>query len=163
MHTPGPPIDIKPIIPPALSSVYDTWHFAPAVRVGALIFCSGVIGTGPGGAPPDSLESVESVASAAGASLSDLRGIDDPEAQFVTAFEVVAAVLAEAGATLADVVELTTYHVDLRTHIDTFVAVKDRYLTEPYPAWTAIGVSELIVPGGLVEIRAIAVQKPVNH
>ena len=34
--------------------------------------------------------------------------------------------------------------------------VKDRYILEPYPAWTAIGVSELIVPGGLMEIRAIA-------
>ena len=37
-----------------------------------------------------------------------------------------------------------------------FMAVKDRYLREPYPAWTAIGVAELIVPGGLVELRAVA-------
>ena len=49
------------------------------------------------------------------------------------------------------------YHVDIGRHMETFMAVKDRYLTEPYPAWTAIGVSELVVPGGLVEIRAIAV------
>lgn len=37
-----------------------------------------------------------------------------------------------------------------------FMAVRDRYLMAPYPAWTAIGVAELIVPGGLVELRAIA-------
>jgi hypothetical protein len=29
-------------------------------------------------------------------------------------------------------------------------------LPEPYPAWTGIGVVELAVPGGLVEIRATA-------
>jgi hypothetical protein len=34
--------------------------------------------------------------------------------------------------------------------------VKDRYLPEPFPAWTAIGVVELAVPGGLVEVRATA-------
>ena len=34
--------------------------------------------------------------------------------------------------------------------------VKDRFIRAPYPAWTAIGASELIVPGGLVELRAIA-------
>jgi enamine deaminase RidA (YjgF/YER057c/UK114 family) len=27
---------------------------------------------------------------------------------------------------------------------------------EPYPAWTAIGVSALAIPGALVEIRATA-------
>jgi enamine deaminase RidA (YjgF/YER057c/UK114 family) len=34
--------------------------------------------------------------------------------------------------------------------------VKDRYLSAPYPAWTAIGISELAIPGGLVEIKVIA-------
>jgi enamine deaminase RidA (YjgF/YER057c/UK114 family) len=34
--------------------------------------------------------------------------------------------------------------------------VRDRYLKEPYPAWTAIGVAELAVPGGLVEVKVIA-------
>jgi hypothetical protein len=29
-------------------------------------------------------------------------------------------------------------------------------VSEPYPAWTAIGISELAVPGGLVEIKVIA-------
>jgi enamine deaminase RidA (YjgF/YER057c/UK114 family) len=51
---------------------------------------------------------------------------------------------------------LTTFHVGLREHLGTFVAVKDRYLEAPYPAWTAIGVVELAVPGALVEIRVTA-------
>ncbi len=57
---------------------------------------------------------------------------------------------------MSDVVEITTYHVELKRHLDTFVRVKDEYVAEPYPAWTAIGVSELITDGALVEIRAIA-------
>jgi enamine deaminase RidA (YjgF/YER057c/UK114 family) len=34
--------------------------------------------------------------------------------------------------------------------------VKDEYVTAPYPAWTAIGVSDLITPGTTVEVRLIA-------
>ena len=30
-------------------------------------------------------------------------------------------------------------------------------ISEPYPAWTAIGCTELAMPGGLVEIRVQAV------
>jgi enamine deaminase RidA (YjgF/YER057c/UK114 family) len=36
------------------------------------------------------------------------------------------------------------------------MAVKDSFLPSPYPAWTAVGISELAVPGALVEIRAVA-------
>jgi enamine deaminase RidA (YjgF/YER057c/UK114 family) len=55
-----------------------------------------------------------------------------------------------------DVAELTSYHVDLRKHLDDFIAVKDRHIQRPYPAWSAIGVSELITPGALVELRVVA-------
>jgi enamine deaminase RidA (YjgF/YER057c/UK114 family) len=34
--------------------------------------------------------------------------------------------------------------------------VKDEFISPPYPAWTAIGVSELITEGVLIEIRVIA-------
>ncbi|MDP3897583.1 MAG: Rid family hydrolase, partial [Mesorhizobium sp.] len=81
------------------------------------------------------------------------------EAQFATAFEALSAILAEAGAGLSDIVELTTYHVDIATHMEAFMRVRDLYLSEPWPAWTAIGVAELVVPGGLVEIRAVAVAR----
>jgi hypothetical protein len=49
------------------------------------------------------------------------------------------------------------YHVDLRLHLDTFKAAKDRPLLPAYPAWSAIGVAELITEGALVEIRVVAV------
>jgi enamine deaminase RidA (YjgF/YER057c/UK114 family) len=65
-------------------------------------------------------------------------------------------VLAAAGASFADVIEMTTFHVGLRAHMPIFMQVKDRDLRAPYPVWTAIGITDLAVAGGLVEIKVIA-------
>ncbi len=120
------------VIPKEMEGTYKQLHFAPAVRDGDRLFCSGQIGTGPDGRP-----------------------LEDSEAQFVQAFENVKTVLEAGGATLDDVIDITTYHVGFREHIAKFAEVKDRYISEPYPAWTAIGVSELAF-GGLVEIQVVA-------
>ncbi len=120
------------VVPSSQQGLYDRFHFAPAVRAGNLLLCSGQIGTGADGRPQA-----------------------DPEAQFVAAFEQVQAVLREARLDWSDVVEITTFHVGMQ-HLGAFASVKDRYLGAPYPAWTAIGVSELAFPGGLVEVRATA-------
>lgn len=157
----------RTIVPAALREVYDKWHFAPAVVANGMIHCSGIIGTSPGGETPPGLGSGmaalegarATLDASADAPLAALMAVRDPEAQFATAFEALKAILAEAGAGLPDVVELTTYHVDMGRHMETFMKVRDRYFAEPWPAWTAIGVSELIVPGGLVEIRAVAVER----
>jgi enamine deaminase RidA (YjgF/YER057c/UK114 family) len=109
------------------------WHLAPALDTGDFVFFSGQTGCRPDG----------SVAS-------------NPEEQFREAFEFLTANLASAGLTFGDVVEITTYHVDLRKHLAAFTKVKDEYVTAPYPAWSAIGVTELITKGTLVEIRIIA-------
>ncbi len=121
------------VIPKGTELFYERLHFAPAVKDGDRLFCSGVIGLNADGSAPA-----------------------DPEAQFTRAFESLGDVLAAAGASFADVVDLTTFHVGLQAHLRTFAQVKNRFVVEPYPTWTAIGVSELAVPGGLVEIRAIA-------
>jgi enamine deaminase RidA (YjgF/YER057c/UK114 family) len=126
------------VIPSSMRAMYDRFHFAPAVRAGTALLCSGQIGIG-----------------------SDGRAIADPTEQFVAAFENVRAVLGEAGLGFGDIVELTTYHAGGMQHLGAFMQVKDRYLPEPYPAWTAIGVTELAIPGGLVEIRVTA-QAPAS-
>jgi len=46
--------------------------------------------------------------------------------------------------------------VGLQEHIGAFMKVKDEFIKEPYPAWTAIGITELAVPGARVEIRVRA-------
>lgn len=52
---------------------------------------------------------------------------------------------------------MTTYHVGLSKHLTAFIKVKDEFIGSPYPAWTAIGGSELITDGtqaGLRKTRA---------
>jgi enamine deaminase RidA (YjgF/YER057c/UK114 family) len=126
------------IIPQALQGVYDNWHFAPAVVTDGLIFCSGIIGTSPDGEPPaeNGLAGAEATTAQASSELNALVAVRDPEAQFATAFEALRAILQAAGANLSDLMEITTYHVDISRHMAIFVQVKDRYvlpLTQPGP------------------------------
>ena len=121
------------VIPKGMEHYYERFHFAPAVKDGNRLYCSGVIGVGADG-----------------------KLSADPEAQFTQAFDSVKSVLTAAGVSFADVIEMTTFHVGLHEHLTVFLKVKDRYLREPYPAWTAIGITELAFPGALVEIKMIA-------
>jgi enamine deaminase RidA (YjgF/YER057c/UK114 family) len=68
----------------------------------------------------------------------------------------VGAVLEAAGLGFGDIVEYTTYHVGLQDSLPDFMAARDEVLAEPWPAWTAIGVSELALPGARLEIRVTA-------
>lgn len=122
----------RSVVPDGMQGFYDQFHFSPAVRVGKTVHCSGQIGAGPEG-----------------------KLDPDPAAQIAQAFENLRSVLEEAGASLGDVVEMTSFHVGLREHIGIFMQVRDGYLEEPFPAWTAIGVAELAF-GALVEIKATA-------
>jgi enamine deaminase RidA (YjgF/YER057c/UK114 family) len=121
------------IITPGLEAFEDRWHFSHVVAAHGLLLLSGVTGT-----------SAEGLVSS------------DPATQCDQAFVHLRQCLGAAGASLTDVIEMTSYHVDLREHLDVFVAAKDRHIAAPYPAWSAIGVSQLITEGALVEIRAIA-------
>ena len=125
---------VKRIIPASMQSSYDNFHFAPAVLDGELLRCSGIIGV--------DRETTKVAA--------------DPETQFAQAFDNLGEVLKEAGGNYSDVIEMTTFHVGLNEHLNVFLEVKDRYIQEPYPAWTAIGITELAYPDGLVEIRVNA-------
>lgn len=151
----------KTIVPESLAGVYEKWHFAPAVVANGMIYCSGIIGTSVNGDAPSGqpLEGARAILQQSGqTAITALQAVREPEAQFATAFEALSAILKKAGADLHDIIEITTYHVDIGVHMECFMRVKDRYLKHPYPAWTAIGVSELAVPGGLMEIRAIALK-----
>ncbi|MGE0242025.1 MAG: RidA family protein [Parvibaculaceae bacterium] len=121
------------IAAPQFAHYPQDWHLSPVLLSGGFAFFSGQTGTRPDGG------------------LSS-----DPEQQFRDAFDHLEANLSAAELTFHDIVEMTTYHVDLRTHLASFIKVKDERIHPPYPAWTAIGVSELITPGTLIEIRVIA-------
>lgn len=120
------------VVPEWMQPMYDAHHFAPAVIDGDHLRCSGMMGLRP-----------------------DLTLPAEPLAQFTLAFENLRGLLAEAGLTFADVVDITSYHVGLQQHIQAFGAVKDQFVAAPYPAWTAVGVTELAM-GALVEIKIVA-------
>ena len=79
----------------------------------------------------------------------------DVTGQCKQVFENLKSVLAAGDLTMADVVEITTYHTDFRD-MDAFIAVKSEYFTEDFPAWTSLGVTALAFPGQRVEVRATA-------
>jgi enamine deaminase RidA (YjgF/YER057c/UK114 family) len=120
------------INPPGTEKIYERLQFSQAVRVGDTVWVSGQVGM-DGNKPADGIE-----------------------AQSRIAFENVRRVLAEAGATLSDVVELVTFHKEM-SDLPGFSKVKADFFPKNYPAWTAIGTTELAFPGLLVEIRATAV------
>jgi 2-iminobutanoate/2-iminopropanoate deaminase len=79
----------------------------------------------------------------------------DPAGQARQVFENVRAVLAEAGATLADVVKLTIFITDVR-HRDAINQVRSEVFQPPYPSSTQVVVAALVDADWLVEIEAVA-------
>lgn len=112
----------------------EMYNFLPARRTGNLLFISGQVGMKEDGSFDE-----------------------DPATQFELAFARLGEVLRAEGLTPASLVDLTTYHVGLQTHFDTFAAVKHAFLGSVDTAWTAIGVAALASrPGAIIEIRAVA-------
>jgi enamine deaminase RidA (YjgF/YER057c/UK114 family) len=121
------------IIPKGMEKVVENFHYAPAVKVDNTLYISGQLGRDE-----------------------NLQVVEGAEAQYIQAFENLKKVLEAADATLENVVDLVTYHTDMRD-IMRFLEVKNRYFMKDYPTWTAIGVPALSMPGLLVEIKATAV------
>ncbi len=124
-----------PIIPSELQSYYDDWQMSPGLACDGFVFFSGFTGSRKDG------------------SISK-----DPEEQIRQAFSKVNLVLKESGLTPSDIVEMTTYHIGLRNHLNLFKSIRIEFIEEPYPAWTAIEVAGFVREDAIVEIRIIARQ-----
>ena len=107
--------------------------YSQAVKVGDTVYLSGQLGLDP-------------------ASMQMVEGID---AQIVRVFDNLKAVAEAAGGSLADVVKLNVFLIDLGNFAKVN-AVMANYFSEPYPARAAIGVASL-PRGGLVEMDAVLV------
>ena len=84
----------------------------------------------------------------------------DADKAYDRAFKMLEDVLARSGSSFDGVVDITTFHTDLPAQFDGFRKVKDRYIREPFPAWTAIDIDRLVPDDGLVEIKLVARRKP---
>jgi reactive intermediate/imine deaminase len=68
------------------------------------------------------------------------------------------AVVETAGMSMADVVKITNYLLDVRDY-PAMAAVRQQYLHEPYPASTMVEVTGFLYQGLLVEIEGIAITR----
>jgi len=105
--------------------------YSQAVRVGDTVYISGQIGLEP-------------------VSMQMVDGID---AQIVRVFDNLKAVAEAAGGSLADVVKLNVFLIDL-AHFARVNETMAKYFSEPFPARAAVGVKEL-PRGALVEADAV--------
>ncbi len=121
----------RSIMPERGGGFFEQAGFAEAVIAGDFVFLSGVV-AGP--AP----------------------GETDLKPSFDRAFKYIGQTLERAGTSFDNVVDLTTFHTDLQGSMPDLIEVKNRYIKAPFPAWTAIGTTELYSPSAVVEIKIIA-------
>ena len=121
------------IVTPAWQDFYEATGIPAAVRAGRIVRLTGHTGTRADGSFSDDLTE-----------------------QLRQTFENIADTLTAAGCSWADVEEITAYHLGLRAQGDLVLEVAAEFLAKPYPAWSAVGVSELYEPEAVVEIRVVA-------
>ena len=109
---------------------------SPAVRVGDMLFLSGVMGTMQGGKLAEG-------------------GI---EGQTRQALENVKSALALAGASMADVAKCTVFLTDAANFQGMNKVYREFFPTDP-PARSTVAVAALVLPGSLLEIECIAAAK----
>jgi len=121
--------------PPGYEAAYHEWHYTPVLRVGETVIVSGIPAAGPG----------------------------TYEEKVRRMFGELRKQLELAGASLDDVVELTSFHVQptdttsFLGEFKRFSAIHHEFFPTHYPAWSAVGTTALLSPGAVVEMRAMAV------
>ena len=85
-----------------------------------------------------------------------IAGGNDPYLQAMRCFEIIAKALAEAGASMADVVRTRMFVTDI-AHWEAFGRAHGEYFRDIRPAATMVQVVALIDPAMLVEIEVEAV------
>lgn len=113
-------------------ALYNAHKYSPAIRSGDLLFVSGQVGSRDDGSPEPVFED-----------------------QVRRAFANLHAVLAAAGCTFNDVVDVTSFHTDPESQFEAVMKIRSEEIGEaPYPSWTAVGVNWLA--GFDFEIKVIA-------
>ncbi|KKB07015.1 endoribonuclease L-PSP [Devosia geojensis] len=123
----------QPLVPASIHPPFAPYSHGMVVPEGQrIVFCSGQLGIGADGTIPP-----------------------DCAGQTRLCFANIAAILAEAGMTLADVVRINAY-VTGREHLPDYMAVRNALFAQPYPASTLMIVSGFARPEFVVEIEAVA-------
>ena len=125
---------LRPLTPSSIRAPFARYSHGVEVPGGhRLILCSGQLGIAP-----------------------DERVPEDAGEQTELCFKNIAAILGEAGLTLAAIVRLNAFVTD-REYLRPYMAVRDRVVGDPPPASTLMIVSGFAQPEFKVEVEAIAV------
>lgn len=119
----------------------DRLTFSPAVRVGNLVWLSGMTATDEN---------------------RRIVGVGDMAEQTRYIFRKIENVLRELDAGLHNIVETTDYVTTFEGYERTAAVRREVFGGAPYPAATGVLVSGLVRPEALIEIRAIAVLGPAQ-
>ncbi|WP_296945234.1 RidA family protein [uncultured Massilia sp.] len=120
------------VFPPGRQALYEKNRYSPAIRSNGFLFVSGQVGSREDGSPEPGLE-----------------------AQVRRAFANLNAILASAGCSFDDVVDVTIFMVDPETNFEAaWPIVMAHWGAAPHPALTGIGVTWLY--GFQFEIKVIA-------
>lgn len=120
------------VFPPQRHALYERNRYSPAIRSNGFLFVSGQVGSRADGSPEPDLKQ-----------------------QVRQAFENLNAILAEAGGSFDDVIDVTVFMVDPQSKFETIWQVVPEYWGQaPYPTITAVGVTWLY--GFDFEIKVIA-------
>ena len=109
--------------------------YSRAVRDGSHVFVAGTTAANPDGS---------------------IAGGDDPYLQAKRCFEIIAEALAEAGASMADVVRTRMFVTDI-AHWQEFSRAHGEHFRDVRPAATMVQVAALMTPAMLIEIEVDAV------
>ena len=120
------------VFPAERQALYERNRYSPAIRSNGFLFVSGQVGSNDDGSPEPDLE-----------------------AQVRLAFNNLNAILAGAGCTFDDVVDVTVFIVDPEAKFETiWKVVPEFWGNAPHPTLTAVGVTWLY--GFEFEIKVIA-------
>lgn len=120
------------VFPAQRHALYEQHRYSPAIRYNGFLFVSGQVGSRADGSPEPELED-----------------------QVRLAFANLDAVLTAAGASFADVVDVTLFMVDAEASFERIWPVLlEHWGTAPYPTVTAVGATWLA--GFRFEIKVIA-------
>jgi enamine deaminase RidA (YjgF/YER057c/UK114 family) len=123
----------KFLTPKSMRAPFAKYSHGVEVPAGKrMVLCSGQLGVGPDDSIPE-----------------------DAGAQAELCFSNIAAVLAEAGMSLRDVVRINAYVTD-RAHLRAYMDVRDRLVADPPPASTLMIVSGFARSEFKVEVEVIA-------
>lgn len=120
------------VFPPKRQALYEKNRYSPAIRSNGFLFVSGQVGSLEDGSPQQGLK-----------------------AQVRQAFDNLNAILAEAGCSFDDVIDVTVFMVDPASSFEEIWEVVPEYWGDaPHPTLTAVGVTWLY--GYDFEIKVIA-------